>query len=149
MNTGQTGIGRRSFLRLLPTLPFAAKATAETVAKAGAEAAFVGHANSLSGMTIGAPQMPLYHTVLRDPKLRMLAKAGKLPEWARRSLLESTEPYARSVHPEIAQMRSVSLATKLRMNRNRILAELFRDVEHIDAWEAATKAFFTDERPCL
>ncbi len=104
-------------------------------------------AMAVSGMHVAgqiAAPMPWGVQSLMSPNMWALHKAGLLPEWVTEDIDRQASDMARSLTPDIAAMRSVSLATKYRMNYERARQALWANIEKARMTDMARRAFWSD-----
>lgn len=116
---------RRSFLGLLGMAPVAAPMAAKAAIER-ADAELVGV--TLNGVAKDSMLVSVGHT-----ERSMLAKAasvlnGVVPDWKKRQLREEAKS-VRYISPDVATLRSVSLSSKIRIQRERDYNRYLREFE--------------------
>ena len=108
-------LGRRTFLKGIAAAPAVAQKMAEEAVGATVEAA-----GTVPSIANGIPPSAgLYGNPQKILALSELAKAGLLPDWAKRVMLRSAVGYDRRLEPDVACLQSVSLGNKLRLSGER------------------------------
>lgn len=129
---------RRGFLGLVTAAPFAAR---EMIAGSTDAAVKAAGANVL-GTRAPRPWMPAAHRSKIDKRLVQLLTSGQeIPEKKRREWLEEARSEARTLDPDIAAMRSVSLSVKIAMQTERYYGRQVEAFRESPALEAAWNAF--------
>lgn len=114
---------RRKFLSLLAAGPFAAKEAISSAATSGAAviaANGVGETAALAHLTAGIPAPPMFGArVLENANILTLYKSGLAPDWVIQQVEDSVASDALRIDPDIAGLRSMSLAARMRLQRDR------------------------------
>lgn len=119
-NVNMADIGRRGFLGMAATAPIAAQ---EFLKQTGTSVLGSEAANAL------ASTHPVPSSLDGNSKLIALKRAGLLPDWFIRQRRAYSQATARVLDPDIAALRSVSVAAKLNMQAERNFQR------EMDTWE--------------
>jgi hypothetical protein len=76
----------------------------------------------------GTPVVPFGGTAPKMLELAGLAKAGLLPDWAKRQAFKNLE-YDRRLDPDVACLKSVSLSAKLKISMDRRVSRVWDTFE--------------------
>lgn len=139
---------RRAFLKALGLAPVAVKSGAVKALIAKVEAAT---AMTAAGMSVGLPMGQSYGVHLLGNKgLYAAHKMGLLPDWAKTEI----EAHLRMdssgrLHPDIAVLRSVSLAAKFQIQIARQRRALWASIDEVHLHTVAREAFWNspENRP--
>lgn len=138
-------INRRGFLGVAATSPL----TAKEIAKTAMEAAQQGNFFSATGVsTYGDSIYTGVHVPEVSDEMRTLWDAIRdlgMPEWKREDLRDDAKR-SRTLDPDIATMRSVSLGAKMRMQWDRNYELLVERAHRSHELERAKRLFF-EEHP--
>lgn len=127
-------LARRSFLKAMAAAPLVSKdaAAKDLMGLAGASVAPV------PAMIMGvSPQ---------STKLLALFKAGMLPEWFLRGQRRVAN-YRNSIEPDVACLRSVSLSSKFRIQRDRVAQRALDNFERDILDQIASETFWGSPQP--
>lgn len=128
-------IARRSILALLGAAPFAAKHAA-TEAAAAADISVVGERKP-SLVTSGR----FGRGKIRKKLVHMLMRGEEIPTYKKDEWLRDAQSDARILDPDLASMRSLSLASKIRIQTDRNYRQQFENYIRGYKVEAAWEAF--------
>lgn len=139
---------RRAFLKALGLAPVAAKAGAVKALIAKVEAAT---AMTAAGVSVGLPMGQGFGIHLLGNKgLYAAHKMGLLPEWAKTEIEAHVRMDSSArLHPDIAALRSVSLAAKYQIQIERQRRALWASVDDVHLHTVAREAFWNrpENRP--
>lgn len=131
---------RRKFLRGIAAAPVAAKGAAESLAAKAAGLGVIGKDAVHTNMSC-EPEVSGSNEAQKQ--LRDWILQNGLPEWRKKELFRSSK-YVTALDPDIASMRSFSLAGKVAMQANRNFEKsvdrFHESTEHEDIVEKFTKA---------
>ena len=109
-------LSRRMALKAIAAAPLAAQKAAETAVGAEVLATAAVDTAAMSGL---APASGIYGQSTQMLALSQLAKAGLLPDWARRQMVRAQARMNRALEPDVACLQSVSLGSKIRISGER------------------------------
>ena len=126
---------RRMFAKIAAAAPVAASTVAPSRAAQMA----------MAGANINAtPAPPFAYSPLANVKLMGLWKAGLAPEWLKDDLRSQAREAHRYVHPDLVSMRSISLTSMMRINRERAERKFFDEAESNMMLNIARQTFWSD-----
>lgn len=131
---------RRAFLKAMAVAPVAAKSAAvkELIAKVEAATAM-----TAAGIQVGMPISGGCSYLLRNKGLYAALKMGTLPAWARSEIEQHVrEQQGSRLSPNVAALRSVSLAAKYRIQIDRAIDLIWKDAAEIHFHSMARQAFW-------
>jgi hypothetical protein len=126
---------RRMFLKAMAAVPAVAQRVAEE-----AVGAAVGTGSESAANLMSAAPVPFGGTGPKMVELVGLAKAGLLPDWAKRQAVRNLE-YDRRLDPDVACLKSVSLSAKLKISMERRITRAWDTFER-DALDQKLMAEF-------
>jgi hypothetical protein len=143
-----TSMPRRAFLKAMAVAPVAAQSGAVKALIAKVEAAT---AMTAAGVQVGMPAMGGYGAHLLGNKgLYAAFKMGLLPGWARSEIEQHVrDQHSRQLSPDLAALRSVSLAAKCRMQTDRAINLFWKQADDFHVHSVARDAFWAqpENRP--
>ena len=122
---------RRLFMKAMSALPVAVRGTSETFMEP----------TSLTSVGMDLQPVAGYSTFCNQALLG-LANAGALPGWAKRDMIQEAAVRSYRLPPDIAALRSVSVAGKCAINRRRQEAQIMKDAATIVADRIARQLFY-------
>lgn len=133
-------LARRAFMKLAAAAPAAFQAGVANQEKALADVgAYIGPSVPGTGSGWG-------YGLLTDKKIFALYQAGLLPEWARKEIeADARERHGARISPNVAALRSVSVAGKFAIQQQRTLDLLWNGAGDFHARQLARRAFFERE----
>ena len=137
-------IPRRSFLKGMAVAPVAAKTGAIKALMAKVEQAA---ALTSAGVSIGLAQVAPWGTgILGNKAMYAAYKMGVLPDWAETEISSHIRNESGwRLSPDIASLRSVSLAAKVRIQENRATRRFWSSVDRHHAHSIARETFWQND----
>lgn len=135
---------RRGFIAAAAAAPVALKAGAtQTLAAQVEQAVTAGLAQAGIGVAKAAPHGWALHSLVSNPTLMGLYKAGLLPDWLSEEIERSAiHEAAGRMDPSVACLRSVSLTAKFRMQNEYAVRRMWSMVDSVYARQLARAQFY-------